>query len=83
MSNDQNQNEDEKLISQKAMFHKHCEVHVKLKDNGWENGYIEEVSADHFILKLSPEGSLKRGIDKIPIFFLEIKDIREYNRRAV
>ena len=82
MSNEQNHNEDEKLISKKAIFHKYCDVHVKLK-NGWENGYIEEVSADHLILKLSPEGSLKHGIDKMPIFFLEIKDISEYNRRAV
>ncbi len=83
MSEDQNKNEDEKLISKKAMFHKHCQVHVRLKDNGWENGYIEEVGADHLILKLSAEGKSKHGIEKMPMFFLEIKDIQEYQRRGV
>lgn len=83
MSNEQTQNEYEKLISRKAMFHKHCDVHIKLKDNSWENGYIEEVGADHLILKLTPEGKLKLGVEKLPMFFLEIKDINEYQRRGV
>lgn len=84
MSNEQNQNEDEKLISKKAMFHKHCNVHIKFKkkEKGWENGYIKEVGADHLILELSAEGKIKHGVEKLPFFFLEIKDIQDYKVRV-
>jgi len=78
MSND-NVNEHEKLISKKATFHKNCFVHIKLNSQrGWENGWIEEVEADFLILKLTEQGALKNGSDKLSLFFLEIRDIQEY-----
>lgn len=76
--------EHERLISKKATFHKNCAVHISLKNNrGWENGTIIEVRGDHLILKLNKFGREKHGIDSIPFFFLEIKDIREYAREVM
>ena len=78
MSNEKT-NEHEKLISKKAMFHKYCKVHISLNDDkGWENGVIKEVGADNLILELSQAGKEKHGVDSLPLFFLEIKDITEY-----
>lgn len=77
--------EHEKLISKKSIYYKFCNVHITLKKinplNGkreWENGYIKEANADHLILQLSAEGMLKNKISELPIFFLEIEDIEEY-----
>lgn len=68
----------EMLISKKAMFHKNCKVHLRLKDETWENGWIEDVGADFLIFKFTDEGASKRGITSKVFFFIEIKDIDEY-----
>ncbi len=70
--------DNEKLISKKATYHMHCKVHITLKDDTWENGWIEEVEEDRLLLKLTEEGASKLGVRDKVFFFLEIKDINEF-----
>lgn len=70
---------DEKLISKKATFHKYCDVHLTFTDGNWENGNIEEVGSNYLILKLlKPEAVIRWGKERMPFFFMQIKDIEEY-----
>jgi len=67
-----------KLISKKATYYKYQQVHVTFKDGTWENGWIEDVKADFFMLRLTDEGELKNKKSEMPVFFMVVEDIEEY-----
>lgn len=79
-------NEHKKLIEDKVnyFFKTDSSVHVKYKkinskgENQWDNGWIEEVSADFFMLRFFKIGQERRGTDKVPVFFLEVEEITKY-----
>ena len=74
---DEKMNNDEVLIvKQKTQFFYNSQipVHVTYKNSAsWKNGTIKDMSADFFMLDEREEGL-------IPIFFLEIKNIEEYEK---
>lgn len=65
------------LLQKKATvyFNRGEKVHISFKKGHWKRGIIQEVSADFFMLNETLEGMM-------PIFFLEIKDIRPYVDRS-
>ena len=64
------------LLEHKAniFFKSQQVVHITFKKGFWKRGVIVEVSSDFFMLNERKEGMQ-------PVFFLEIKDIMQYNER--
>jgi len=70
-----NQEQVQVLMKKADYFYKNSiPVHIKFKENYWKRGLITELSSDFFLLDERMEG-------KMPIFFLEIEDIREFKER--
>ncbi len=71
MTDDETTNELKIQKTAQIFFEKQLPVHVSKKNDGWWNGYIQEVCADFIMLN-----EFKKGL--MPIFFIEIVDIESY-----
>lgn len=73
----ENENESVEILKQKAkyFYDNKITIHIKYKKGFWKRGQIKEIKKDYFVLNENLEG-------KIPIFFLEVKDIEKYSSNS-
>ena len=64
-------NEEEMKMKANVFLKSEIPVHVDFRQGYWKNGKILEVSSDFFLLEERLEG-------RMPIFFIEINDIKPF-----
>ena len=74
---------EEEIIKRKINFfhNSNLPIHIIFHDGTWENGSINEMGSDFFMLLLNEEGARKNGLKTMPIFFLEVKDVEEQGEK--